>query len=221
MARMERINRLIRLIITPIALILLLSLSLISIAGAAGPDNGEPVAAQSGFAAPAETFIEELAPDSGATAAASTQKFMFVSASGFTPLDDDMTYNYFTAGCMYRTGGSSFSEYAVQLPQGAIVDYLRVYYYDNDATYNATAFLFSFDGAGNYTEIASAASTGTPGQSSTGSGFVAHTVDNVDGSLELRLSYGGATTSNLRICGVRIRYQYSPLWAAYVPVVQR
>jgi hypothetical protein len=218
---MERTNRLIRRMITPVVLGLLLCLSLISIAGAAGPDNGEPVAAQSGFAPPAETFIEELAPDSGATAAASTQKFMFVSASGFTPLDDDMTYNYFTAGCMYRTGGSSFSEYAVQLPQGAIVDYLRVYYYDNDAVNNATAFLFSFDGVGNYTEIASAASTGTPGLMNTGSGFFAHTVDNVDGSLELRLSYGGATTSNLRICGVRIRYQYSSLWATYLPTVTR
>ena len=120
-----------------------------------------------------------------------------------------MTYNYFGAGCTYRTSGTSFTEHDLQLPQGAEIDYLRIYYYDNDASNNANAYLFAYDGAGNFTEIASVGSSGTPGQSSTGSGFFSYFVDNVGAGLSLRLNYGNGSNSNLRICGVRLRYQYN------------
>ena len=50
-------------------------------------------------------------------------------------------------------------------------------------------------------------STGTPGQTSAGSGFFSHFVDNSTEALSLSLRYGGLD-STLRICGVRIRYQY-------------
>ncbi len=178
-----------------------------------GPDNGEFTTAaipggHTGASGPVK-LVEELELGPGAPAAPDASYFKFYAASSFVPYDDDMTYAYYGAGCVYHTGGTIFSEQSLQLPQGAVADYIRIYFYDTDATHDATAFLFAFDGAGNYTQVAAASSSGTPGQNSAGSGFFSYPVDNVDSALSLRLSYGNATTSSLRICGVRIRYQYS------------
>ncbi len=153
--------------------------------------------------------VEEVELLPGSSSPERAQFFKFLSANTFVPYDDDMTYNYHGAGCVYRTGGTSFSEHDLQLPDGAEIDFLRVYFYDNDAANNAAAHLFAFDAAGGFTSIASAASSGTPGQSSSGSGFFSYIVDNVSRALSLRLDYGGGTNSNLRICGVRLRYQYT------------
>jgi hypothetical protein len=100
------------------------------------------------------------------------------------------------------------AEHTLQLPQGAEIDYLRVFFYDNDAANDAAAHLYAFDGLGGGTELATAGSTGTPGQSSAGSGYFSHIVDNTAEALSLSLHYGGLD-STLRICGVRIRYQYT------------
>lgn len=161
----------------------------------------------------------ELAPDRAALNA--SDQFKFISANGFTPYDSTMTYGYAGGGCMYRSGGSGFSEYSLQLPQGAEIDYLRIYYYDNDPVNDAGAFLFAFDGYGNYTELASAISSGASAvHTSAGSGFFSHFVDNTNEAVAIRLTYGGATTTNLAICGVRIRYQYS-LSSVYLPMIDR
>ncbi len=228
----------------------LLALAMALVVSAQSPDNGGPnlpgsmsnevyeedlVGAQPGtadrqpMAAPGEpaagadlqapTAVEEVESVAAPTLP-TAQFFRFTSANTFVPYDDNMTYNYYGAGCVYRTGGASFSEQTLQLPDGAEIDFMRVYFYDNDAVNNAGAHLFSFDGAGSFTTIASATSSGQPGQSSTGSGFFSHVVDNTNRALSLRLDYGGGTTSNLRICGVRIRYQYS-FPAVNLPIINK
>lgn len=148
------------------------------------------------------------------------QLFARYSANVFVPYDDDMTYVYGGGGCRYRTGGTAWTDHTLQLPQGAEIDYLRIYFYDNDAANNASAFLFSFDDTGGYTQIATAESTGTPGWSSMGSGFFSYFVDNINQSLSLRLSYGGGTTGSLQICAVRLRYQYTSALRA-LPLILR
>jgi len=156
------------------------------------------------------TVIEEveLLPDPSAPSA--TPYFKFISANTFVPYDDDMTYTYASGGCMSRNSGGNYTEHTLQLPQGAEIDYLRVYFYDNDAAHNATAYLFAYDGQGHSTSIASVSSSGeADSYRSEGSGYFSHVVDNLNEALSLSLYYGGATTSDLRICGVRIRYQYT------------
>lgn len=147
--------------------------------------------------------------------------FHFISANTFVPYSDNMTYYYYTSGCMVRTGGGNYTDHTLQLPQGAEIDYLRVYYYDNDPDHNATAYLYAYDGYGNNTFIASATSSGASAvYTSIGSDFFSYTVDNVNEALSLSLYYGNATTSSLRICGVRIRYQYNP-YATFLPLLTK
>jgi hypothetical protein len=146
--------------------------------------------------------------------------FQFISANTFVPYNSSMTYVYYNSGCMYRTGGGDFTEHTLQLPQGAEIDYLRVYYYDNDPTHNVRADLYAYDGYGDNVNIASASSSGAVNSyQSMGSGFFSYTVNNEAEALSLSLYYGGATTNLLRICGVRIRYQYNP-YATFLPLLK-
>jgi len=147
------------------------------VVAAQGPDNGEPAGLapesaqgkgsrvgedQAGSVPGTITVVQEVEVQSAPASPNASLWFKFYTANTFVPYDDDMTYDYAGGGCTYRTGGTSFSTHDLQLPQGAEIDYLRIYYYDNDAVSNASAFLYAYDGYGNFTEIASVESSGTP-----------------------------------------------------------
>jgi len=178
--------------------------------------NGEPEIVPGKVSVVSEL---ELTPERAALNA--SEQFKFISANGFTPYDSTMSYGYAGGGCMYRSGGARFSEYSLQLPQGAEIDYMRIYFYDNDPVNDAGATLLTFDGYGNYTELATAISSGVSTvHTSAGSGFFSHFVDNLNEAVSIRLSYDEAATQNLAICGVRIRYQYS-ISTVYLPLIDR
>ena len=200
---------------TGLALAALLIVALTLVVVAQDPDNGDPSngpepEVRTVPIPPDEvTVVEEveLLPDPSAPDA--TLYYKFIPANTFVPYDDDMTYAYYGAGCVYRTGGSRFANHTLQLPQGAEIDYVRIFFYDSNDTYNAGVYLYAYDGYGALTQIAHVASTGTPGQSSAGSGFFSYFVDNEAEALSLTLDYGLGGNSTVQICGVRIRYQYT------------
>ena len=143
--------------------------------------------------------VETRAPEA-------TVHYVRIAATTFVQHDSTNTWSYGGAGCIYKTGGSDFFDVQVQVPDGVELDYLRVYFNDTDASHDARAILFAFDGAGGNLSIASAQSTGTPGFGSEGSGFFSHIVDNTAEALVVRINFLGATTSAVEICGVRLRY---------------
>ena len=135
-----------------------------------------------------------------------TSHFVRSAATAFVQLDNTNTWVYGGSGCIFRTGGSISFDIDLQIPGGVVLDYLRIFFNDTDPVNDARAFLYAFDGAGNVTLLATAASSGTPGFSSEGSGFFSHNVDNVGEALTMRIDFGSSTTSALEICGVRVRY---------------
>ncbi len=141
-----------------------------------------------------------------------------IAGATFMPRDSDMEYGYSGRGCMYRAANVGDTQFYVdlQMPDGAIIDYLRVYYEDDSATHNARVELYSFDGQGGYTEIASATGIGSPGYGSAGIGGFSHEVDNVNESLVV---LAGLPSSNdtLAFCGVRLRYHCSYPGCMYLP----
>lgn len=160
-------------------------------------EAGEP-AAEFGF----ETWTYAVEED----ATEATLRFVRSAATAFVQYNSTNTWGYGGSGCIYRTGGASFFDIDLQIPAGVELDFLRVYFNDTDAINDARSFLFSYDGAGSSSQIATAESTGTPGFSSAGSGFFSHIVDNTGEALAVRISFENATTSALEICGVRLRY---------------
>jgi hypothetical protein len=158
-----------------------------------------------------EPLPDPAAPDA-------TSYFIFLSANTFTPYDDDMTYNYGGGGCVYRTGGASFMDHSLVLPQGAEITQVRLYFKDSNSIYNAEVQLWAFPGGGTSEKIVDLETAGTPGQTWLDSAPFSHIVDNSAEALALRLDYQFGTSDSLEICGVRIRYQYSP-YISTLPLV--
>lgn len=163
-------------------------------------DSGEPISAP--FSPLDPSTEEELAPTE-----AVTYEFMSIAATTLSPYNSSYSYDYSGAGCRYNDGpGTAYSDIDIQVPNGSIIDYLRVYYIDNDAVNDVDALLYEFDGGGSFRQIADARGSGTPGAGSAGSGLFHHMVDNANHSLVVRIANHG-TDSSLAACRVRLRLQ--------------
>lgn len=157
-------------------------------------------------------------------AAAPDVEYFFHRIAGvnFRPRDSDTEYEYGFDGCMYRSasGGDKYFYADVQIPDGAEIDYLRVYYYDDSIDYDAAAWIWSFDGLGGNTSIASATGSDTPGYDSAGSGSFSYFVDSVNEALVVT-AYLPSSDDTLMFCGVRLKYQCSPPSCTYLPACFR
>ena len=157
--------------------------------GGPGPPPGEEIELTEGLTVDAVPFFKRIA------------------GINFHPLASDVAYDSTLGGCLYQTGSGGHFASDIQVPDGATIDYLRVYFYDTDGGSDAVAELYAYDGAGDSTLIASAAGSGTPAYGSAASEPFSHPVDNRTEALAVVLDFQGASTDALRICGIRIRYQ--------------
>jgi hypothetical protein len=132
-------------------------------------------------------------------------RFMFITGSNFQPRGGG-SYAYGGVGCVHlASGGTDFFTIDLQLPDGVVIDFLRLYYYDASASANLRAYLTEYDGQGGYSDIFSTDSAGSGGYGSAGDYF-SYTVDNTTHSLSVLVRPNGAS-SDLALCGVRLRYQ--------------
>lgn len=145
----------------------------------------------------------QLAPDAPSQV---VTLYKFIAGSNFHSREATTTYNYGNAGCLYRTSTSGYLVSDLQMPQGAEIDLVSLYFNDTNVNYNAEVWLYAYDGLGGFTEITHVASIGTPGQTSADSAIVSHIVDNSVESLGVVVGTGSANDSSVRICGVRVRY---------------
>jgi len=152
------------------------------------------------------------------------RQWKVIPGTAFHPRFSTTTYSAAGGGqCIYATaGGSEIFVMDLWLPDGAIIDFFRLYYYDTNAA-NSTLFLTAYDFTGGYDDIAWVYSSGTGGygddyvQTPT---FAEYTVDNFDTPLlfNWRPNFTG---SNEQLCGVRLGYWTPPGFGAFMPLIQR
>lgn len=123
-----------------------------------------------------------------------------------------------SGGCLYVSGGSASTVYNIHLdiPDGARIDYLRIYYYDTSAS-DSQAWVTRYDDSGALEDIAYVSSSGTSGHSTQLSAFASHVVDNVNYSYVLNwrpLVVG----SSMQLCGLRVAYRV-PMTDSYLPLI--
>jgi len=133
--------------------------------------------------------------------------YLFITGAAFHPLESTTAYAYAGGGCIYTTGGTGLFAHKVVLPQGAIVRYLRLYYYDT-STASVTAFFTTYDGAGGFNELTNVSSTNIAGGfGTTLSPEISHTVDHLSAPINVTANLGAQNDNTLRFCGVRIAYE--------------
>ena len=90
----------------------------------------------------------------------------WLPAASFIPRDSSATTSYSGTGRIHNSGASSIMMWApVDLPHGALLDIMRLYVCDDDASLDATMWLSYFDGASTLgvVDVNNVSSSGNPG----------------------------------------------------------
>lgn len=132
----------------------------------------------------------------------STNGYLFIAGSAFTPRTSSTVVTYTGAGCV---SAPDYVVTDVQLPDGVTVVGIRSYYYNMGQPGTVTAAFTSYDGAGGFTDHVFGSSTLNTGYND--EFFNATTppvIDNLNNSY-VAMGYTGA---NVSFCGIRVFYQY-------------
>lgn len=133
--------------------------------------------------------------------------YLSIAGSAFHPLDNGTGYIYQGNGCIAKSSGTdSRFAHRLILPQDAIVRFMRLYYYDA-ATSDVVAFFTTYDGAGNYNELALASSADGPsGYGSALSPLFSFPVNHYSSAINIVVNLSNQNDNTVRFCGVRIAY---------------
>lgn len=143
-----------------------------------------------------------------------------VIGSALKPREDDVSYTVNTNGsCTYVSSGDTFTVWNItpMLPQGAVVDTLRIYYNDTNAS-NSTAWFTVYDLYGAIVDEWSVSTSGNTGNSFNDSDTINHTIDHSLYAylLNWRPNVSGST---MQLCGFRVFYTPPPFGLAFLPAV--
>lgn len=159
-----------------------------------------------------DELIPETAPDRLGNVQADPNwtgfYYYHVPGAAFRPRDSTVSWaSDGSGGCVNLSAGTTYVVFNLQLdiPHGARIDYLRIFYYDTNAT-SSTAWVTRYDDVGGLQDVTNVSSAGTAGYGTVLSAFVDHIVDSVDYSyvLNWRPNVLGST---MRLCGLRVAYR--------------
>lgn len=143
-----------------------------------------------------------------------------VVGSALRPRENDVNYlTNGTGGCVYVTAGdiSTVWNIPVQLPQGALVDIVRFYFYDLTPG-TSTAYFTIYDLYGSIIQEWDVSSLGNSGYGFNDTGLINHTIDYGPYSYALNWRPSNAGSS-MQLCGFRVFFTAPMFGAGFVPVI--
>lgn len=190
--------------------------------GAAIAQNPDPAAPDD----PAAPFVDGVVSDSGPAAAttpeevapAATTDYLHIAGTAFIAQIETDTRGYTSNGCVYMDGTNRRLNYSIALPYGSTITFIRLYFKDSDATYNATLLLGRYDdgiSAATLAQVDTAGSAGTPSSSTIS---VNLPIDYVNYSYVFQW-YQPIAGSTMQLCGFRIGYTKPGIFGVAMPVV--
>ena len=191
--------------------------------GLAGQNPGASSALDPNAPAAAQPATNANDPDVVAPRAAgilpnAVMNFKFVAGVAFHPRNSTYTYaEGGSGGCIYQTAGDPYGIFLVDvhLPEGVIIDLLRVFYYDTSAT-DSYAWLTQYDGRSGIRDVAYVASAGTTGYGNRATSLV-YGINNYTSPIVFNWR-PNVLGSSMMLCGIRIRYWTNPA-LFYLPMV--
>lgn len=153
-------------------------------------------------------------------AAATYNASLRIAGSSLRPRASDVEWAASgSGGCVYAASGDQWEVFntAVYLPQGSTVKYIRMYFYDSNATYNAYAWFTAYDMDGSIAAEWNVQSTGSAGAGSATSAEFTHVVNYELYSYVVNWR-PYELGSDMQLCGFRIYYKTPPGYS-YLPLV--
>jgi hypothetical protein len=164
----------------------------------------------------AQAAFQGLAPD---LMGWSDFYYIFAAGSTLRPRDSIQDWaNSSDGGCIYATtSANEVMNLHLDLPTGSRIDYLRIFYYDANAS-NSDAWITTYNGSGGFSDIFSVSTSGASGYGTNLSSYVGHIVDNANNAYVLNWR-PNATGSTMRLCGLRVAYRV-PTMIIFLPLVR-
>lgn len=186
----------------------------------AGTPADTPSSAEAG-SVPAEHAALPAEPALDPADVRATTTYWRVAGSAFKPRASNVSYDVNSqGGCVYVTAGSTSTVWSAvpQLPQGASVSRLRLYFNDTSAS-NAQAWFTIYDLYGNIEREVLVTTDGNAGNSFRDSAAINHTVNYA--AYSYLLNWRPLVTGNsMQLCGMRLTYE-SPFGATFLPALER
>lgn len=144
----------------------------------------------------------DMAADGIAAPSGGGSDYLFVAGSAFTPRRSSITVTYPGGGCV--NGSSDYLVTSLELPQGAQVSGVRLFYYNDGTSASANAALTSYTGDGGSNDLIFQTTTQNTGYVSEYFTPAAPplVIDNGNQAYTLQASTG----SGVRLCGMRVFY---------------
>lgn len=193
-------------------------MSVLLVFGSVLAQNGGKPSSAEGPVTPTAPKAIEREP----SAPTSNSSIRFVGST-LRPRENDVSYTTNNNGsCVYVTAGDAWTVWnlPLALPEGSKVEWLRMYYYDADASHNTSGWFTKYDLYGGLVQEWSVSSAGGGGNGY--SDVMITPTETIDYSL---YSYvlnwrPGTVTNTLQLCGFRLFYT-APVGGVYLPVVVR
>ena len=136
-----------------------------------------------------------------------TTQYLHVAGSAFVPLYADSNVTYGTKGCTYMTSATHlFMNYSLDLPNNAIVTYVRLYFNDTAAT-DGTLHLAEYDDGASYTYLATVTTSGSSGLGYATASGLSIPLDYLNYNYVMYWM-PGVSGSTMQLCGFRVGYEY-------------
>ena len=147
-------------------------------------------------------------PGVNATVDAGWSHFYYMYVAGSTLRHRISGNNWYSAGsggCVYTDNTSNILNLDAQFPEGARIDYLRIFYYDTSAS-DSMAWVTSYDGADGLNDRTNVSSSGDTGYGTNLSAYLGHVVDSYTNAYLLNWRPNVAD-STMQLCGLRVAYR--------------
>ncbi len=147
------------------------------------------------------------------------QYWYTIAGAVFQPANSGYDYQYGNSGCLKSNSPGYWRAY-VNLPDGSVVKYLYINYYNGMYSSNSTAYLTKYKTNGDYADLVSVSSrnyttTGITGYFIDLSGEFTETIDNLQYSYTF--IWSGSTTQ--RLCSIRVGYYPPSIFGVALPLV--
>ena len=94
----------------------------------------------------------------------------------------------------------------IHLPEGARIEWLRLYFYDSNPSVDSIAWITTYDGAGTTTDLINVTSSGSGGYGQRQSAYFEHVVNNEAATYVLQWR-PVVFDSSMRLMGMRVAYR--------------
>jgi hypothetical protein len=145
--------------------------------------------------------------------------YMHATGYAFKSIIEGTTYTNSAGGCLYTTAGAPYLFSGIIIPDGSVIEYVRMYYKDTSEANDASLVLYQY-GEGSSTNLLTISTVGTYPGVRTHSESVDIVINNAVYGYGFEWAAPG-NSDTTQICGYRITYTPPSIFGVALPIIMK